>query len=160
MKCPFCNTDDTSVIDSRVSEDGHKIRRRRRCPACDKRFTTYETVELRLPQVVKHDGTRAEFDRNKLMTGFKRALHKRPVPTSYVDAAIDRIVQKVLALGEREVSSRIIGESLMDELYKLDKVAYIRFASVYKSFQDVDDFRDAIKEVQKPHQQPQSKKIS
>ncbi|MEK7302062.1 MAG: transcriptional regulator NrdR, partial [Pseudomonadota bacterium] len=136
----------------------HKIRRRRRCQACDKRFTTYETVELRLPQVVKHDGSRTEFDRNKLLTGFKRALHKRPVPTSYVDAAIDRIVQKFM--GEREVSSRSIGESVMQELYKLDEVAYIRFASVYKSFQDVDDFRDAIKEVQKPHQQPQSKKVS
>jgi transcriptional repressor NrdR len=152
MKCPFCCEDDTSVIDSRVSEDGQKIRRRRRCQACDKRFTTYETVELRLPQVVKHDGSRAEFDRNKLLTGFKRALHKRPVPTSYVDAAIDRIVQKFLSMGEREVSSRSIGESVMQELYKLDEVAYIRFASVYKSFQDVDDFRDAIKEVQKPNQ--------
>lgn len=158
MKCPFCNAGDTHVIDSRVSEDGHKIRRRRRCHACDKRFTTYETVELRLPQVVKHDGSRTEFDRNKLLTGFKRALHKRPVPTSYVDAAIDHIVQKLLAMGEREVTSRSIGESVMEELYKLDKVAYIRFASVYKSFQDVDDFRDAIKEVQKPHQSSQSKK--
>lgn len=160
MKCPFCNADDTHVIDSRVSEDGHKIRRRRRCHACDKRFTTYETVELRLPQVVKHDGSRTEFDRNKLLTGFKRALHKRPVPTNYVDAAIDHIVQKLLAMGEREVTSRSIGESVMEELYKLDKVAYIRFASVYKSFQDVDDFRDAIKEVQKPHQSSQSKKTS
>lgn len=150
MKCPFCLADDTSVIDSRVSEDGQKIRRRRRCQSCDKRFTTYETVELRLPQVVKHDGSRAEFDRNKLFTGFKRALHKRPVSTSYVDAAIDRIMQKFLSLGEREVSSRSIGESVMEELYKLDQVAYIRFASVYKSFQDVDDFRNAISEVQKP----------
>lgn len=147
MKCPFCNADDTNVIDSRVSEEGNRIRRRRRCPACDKRFTTYETVELRLPQVVKHDGSRTEFDRNKLLTGFKRALHKRPVPTDYVEAAIDRIVQKLLSLGEREVTSRSIGESVMNELYKLDKVAYIRFASVYKSFQDVDDFRDAIREV-------------
>lgn len=160
MKCPFCNADDTNVMDSRVSEDGHKIRRRRRCQACDKRFTTYETVELRLPQVVKHDGNRAEFDRNKLLTGFKRALHKRPVPTSYVDAAIDRIVQKFLSTGEREVSSRSIGESVMQELYQLDEVAYIRFASVYKSFQGVDDFRDAIKEVKKPHQQLPSKKVS
>ncbi|OQW41253.1 MAG: transcriptional regulator NrdR [Proteobacteria bacterium SG_bin4] len=160
MKCPFCNADDTNVIDSRVSEDGHKIRRRRRCPACDKRFTTYETVELRLPQVVKHDGSRAEFDRNKLLTGFQRALHKRPVPTRYVDEAIDRIVQKLLAMGEREVSSRSIGESVMEELYKLDKVAYIRFASVYKSFQDVDDFRDAIKEAQKQYPSMPSKKVS
>lgn len=140
------------MIDSRVSEDGQKIRRRRRCQACDKRFTTYETVELRLPQVVKHDGSRTEFDRNKLLTGFKRALHKRPVPTSYVDAAIDRIVQKYLSMGEREVSSRSIGESVMQELQKLDQVAYIRFASVYKSFQDVDDFRNAINDVQKSEQ--------
>lgn len=160
MKCPFCNADDTHVIDSRVSEDGHKIRRRRRCHACDKRFTTYETIELRLPQVVKHDGSRAEFDRNKLLTGFQRALHKRPVPTRYVDEAIDRIVQKLLAMGEREVSSRSIGESVMEELYKLDKVAYIRFASVYKSFQDVDDFRDAIKEAQKQYTTIPTKKVS
>ncbi len=160
MKCPFCNADDTNVMDSRVSEDGHKIRRRRRCQACDKRFTTYETVELRLPQVVKHDGNRAEFDRNKLLTGFKRALHKRPVPTSYVDAAIDRIVQKFLSTGEREVSSRSIGESVMQELYQLDEVAYIRFASVYKSFQDIDDFRNAIKEVKNPHEQLSSKKVT
>ena len=154
MKCPFCNADETGVIDSRVSEEGDKIRRRRRCLTCDKRFTTYETVELRLPQVVKHDGNRSEFDRNKLMTGFVRALHKRPVPTDLVDAAIDRVVHKYLSLGEREVSSRSIGESVMEELYKLDEVAYIRFASVYKSFQDVDDFRDAIKEVQKPKPKP------
>ena len=158
MKCPFCNADETGVIDSRVSEEGDKIRRRRRCLTCDKRFTTYETVELRLPQVVKHDGNRTEFDRNKLMTGFVRALHKRPVPTDLVDAAIDRVVHKFLSLGEREVFSRSIGESVMEELYKLDEVAYIRFASVYKSFQDVDDFRDAIKEVQKPKPKKTTKK--
>lgn len=158
MKCPFCNADETGVIDSRVSEEGDKIRRRRRCLTCDKRFTTYETVELRLPQVVKHDGNRTEFDRNKLMTGFVRALHKRPVPTGLVDAAIDRVVHKYLSLGEREVLSRSIGESVMEELYKLDEVAYIRFASVYKSFQDVDDFRDAIKEVQKPKPKNTAKK--
>ncbi len=100
MKCPFCNADDTSVIDSRVSEEGDRIRRRRRCLTCDKRFTTYETVELRLPQVVKQDGNRAEFDRDKLLTSFMRALHKRPVPTEHVDAAMDRIVQKLLSLGD------------------------------------------------------------
>ena len=141
-------------MDSRVSEEGDKIRRRRRCLTCDKRFTTYETVELRLPQVVKHDGNRTEFDRNKLLTGFVRALHKRPVPTDLVDAAIDRVVHKYLSSGEREVSSRSIGESVMEELYKLDEVAYIRFASVYKSFQGVDDFRNAIKEVQRPKPAP------
>ena len=152
MKCPFCNVDDTSVIETRVSEEGDRVRRRRRCLNCDKRFTTYETVELRLPQVVKQDGNRAEFDREKLRISFVRALHKRPVPTENVDAAIDSIVQRFLSLGEREGPSRLIGEMVMQALYKLDKVAYIRFASVYKSFQDVDDFRDAIKEVLKPQQ--------
>ena len=150
MKCPFCAADDTSVIDSRVSEEGNKVRRRRRCLSCDKRFTTYETIELRLPQVVKEGGTRSEFSRDKLLTGFMRALHKRPVPTKDVDDAIDQIIQKLLSLGEREIVSRKIGEMVMQELYKLDKVAFIRFASVYRSFQDADDFHDAIKEVQKP----------
>jgi transcriptional repressor NrdR len=150
MHCPFCKAEDTQVIDSRVSDDGDSIRRRRRCPACNKRFTTYETVELRLPQVVKQDGSRTEFDLDKLRTGFMRALHKRPVPTPLVDDAVATIAQQVLALGEREIPTRRIGEMVMKELYKLDKVAYIRFASVYRSFQDVDDFQDAIKEVQKP----------
>jgi len=150
MHCPFCKAEDTQVIDSRVSDNGDSIRRRRRCLACKKRFTTYETVELRMPQVVKQDGSRAEFDLDKLRTGFMRALHKRPVPTPLVDDAVATIAQQVLGLGEREIPSRRIGEMVMKELYKLDKVAYIRFASVYKSFQDVDDFRDAIKEVQKP----------
>jgi transcriptional repressor NrdR len=159
MKCPFCNADDTSVIDSRVSEEGNKIRRRRRCLTCDKRFTTYETVELRLPQVVKQDGNRSEFNRDKLLTGFMRALHKRPVPTEYVDAAMDRIVQTLLSLGVREIPSRKIGEMVMQELYKLDKVAYIRFASVYRSFQDADDFHDAIKEIQRPQRKKEPKKI-
>ena len=159
MKCPFCNADDTSVIDSRVSEEGNRIRRRRRCLTCDKRFTTYETVELRLPQVVKQDGNRSEFNRDKLLTGFMRALHKRPVPTEYVDAAMDRIVQTLLSLGVREIPSRKIGEMVMQELYKLDKVAYIRFASVYRSFQDADDFHDAIKEIQRPQRRKEPKKI-
>ena len=150
MKCPFCASADTQVIDSRVAEPGDSIRRRRRCSACQKRFTTYETVELRLPQVVKTNGNRSDFDADKIRVGFARALHKRPVPTEYVDAAIDRIVQQVLALGEREIPSRQIGEMVMQELYKLDKVGYIRFASVYRSFQDVADFRDAIKEVETP----------
>ena len=150
MHCPFCKAEDTQVIDSRVNDAGDSIRRRRRCPACSKRFTTYETVELRLPQVVKQDGSRIEFDLEKLRTGIMRALHKRPVPTPLVDDAIATIAQQVLALGEREIAARRIGEMVMKELYRLDKVAYIRFASVYKSFQDVDDFQDAIKEVQKP----------
>ena len=148
MKCPFCGSDETQVIDSRVSEPGDSIRRRRKCAACQKRFTTYETAELRLPQIVKTNGNRSDFDVERIRIGFQRALHKRPVPTEYVDAAIDRIVQQVLSLGEREIPSRQIGEMVIQELYKLDKVAYIRFASVYRSFQDVADFRDALKEVE------------
>ena len=150
MKCPFCGSSETQVIDSRVSEPGDSIRRRRRCLDCQKRFTTYETVELRLPQVVKTNGNRSDFDAGKIRVGFARALHKRPVPTEYVDAAIDRIVQRVLSLGEREIPSRQIGEMVMQELHKLDKVGYIRFASVYRSFQDVSDFRDALREVETP----------
>ena len=150
MKCPFCNAADTQVVDSRVNEEGTSVRRRRRCPKCSKRFTTYETIELRLPQVVKQDGRRTEFSRDKLMTGFRRALHKRTVPTEKVDAAVERIVQNLLALGAREVPARQIGDMVMEELYKLDQVAYIRFASVYRAFQGVDDFRSVIQEVQKP----------
>ncbi|HET6756625.1 MAG TPA: transcriptional regulator NrdR [Burkholderiales bacterium] len=150
MKCPFCGGAETQVVDSRESEEGESIRRRRRCVSCDKRFTTYETAELRLPQVVKQNANREEFDSDKLRIGFVRALHKRPVPTEFVDEAIERITQKLLSLGEREIESRRIGELVMKELYKLDKVAYIRFASVYKSFEDVEDFRDVIEQVQKP----------
>ena len=150
MKCPFCGSTETQVIDSRVSEPGGSIRRRRRCTGCQKRFTTYETVELRLPQVVKTNGTRFDFDVTKVRNGFQRALHKRPVPTEFVDQAVDRVVSRVLALGEREISSRLIGEMVMQELYTLDTVAYIRFASVYRSFQDISDFRDALKEVETP----------
>jgi transcriptional repressor NrdR len=149
MKCAFCGGADTQVVDSRESEEGESIRRRRRCLSCDKRFTTYETAELRMPQVVKQNANREEFDRDKLRTGFVRALHKRPVPTEYVDEAIERIEQKLLSLGEREIESRRIGELVMKELYKLDKVAYIRFASVYKSFEDVEDFRDVIEQVRR-----------
>lgn len=149
MRCPFCGHPDTQVAETRLSEDGTTVRRRRRCTACDKRFTTYETAEIRLPAVVKQDGERQDFSRDKLREGFRRALHKRPVSTELVDEAIDRVVQKLLALGEREVTSRYIGELVMAELKRLDKVAYIRFASVYKSFQDVDDFRDAIRDVEK-----------
>ena len=150
MKCPFCSAQDTQVVDSRVNEEGTSVRRRRRCFSCLKRFTTYETVELRMPQIIKQNGNRTEFDRDRLRTGFMRALHKRPVPAERVDEAIDRITQKLLSMGEREVPSRRIGEMVMKELYKMDKVAYIRFASVYRSFEDEEDFRDAIKEVQQP----------
>jgi len=148
MKCPFCKHDDTQVVDSRVSELGDSIRRRRRCAACDKRFTTYEFVELRMPQLIKSNGSREEFDEAKLRTGFARALHRRPVPTNLVEDSISRVTQTVLSLGEREIESRRIGELVMSELRKLDKVAYIRFASVYRDFQDADDFRDVLREVQ------------
>lgn len=149
MKCPFCGTFDTHVIDSRVSEAGDSVRRRRRCGACDKRFTTYETVELRLPQVVKANGNREEFSGAKLREGFRRALHKRPVPTEYVDQAIEHIIKQVLSLGEREIPARLLGEMVMQALKPLDKIAYIRFASVYKSFQDIEDFRHMIKDLDK-----------
>lgn len=147
MKCPFCGFADTQVVDSRVGEDGESIRRRRKCVKCEKRFTTYETVELRLPQIVKSDGKRQEFSREKIERGFRRALHKRPVSTELVDAAVERVVQRALAQGEREIESRVVGQWVMDELRKLDKVAYVRFASVYKSFKDVEDFRDVISEL-------------
>jgi transcriptional repressor NrdR len=149
MKCPFCGHPETQVADTRISEEGDSIRRRRKCNACDKRFTTFEVADVRPPQVVKQNGSRADYDRERVRTSFMRALHKRPVPTELVDAAIARVHQKVLSMAEREVESRRIGELVMAELAKLDKVAYIRFASVYRSFQDVDDFKDAIREVSK-----------
>ena len=147
MKCPFCGTDDTQVVDSRVNAEGNSIRRRRRCSECDKRFTTYESVELTLPQVVKQNGKREDFSRNKLHQSFSRALHKRPVPVDYIEQAIERIIQKVLAYGEKEITARELGENVMHELKKMDKVAYIRFASVYRSFSDVEDFHDVIRDL-------------
>jgi transcriptional repressor NrdR len=153
MKCPFCGHADTQVIDSRVNEDGTSIRRRRRCLKCEKRFTTFENADVRMPQVVKSGGHRAEFDPEKVRVSFMRALHKRPVPTTLVDEAIDRICHRLLQLGEREVSSRQIGEMVMTELARMDKVAYVRFASVYRSFEDVAEFSEAIQEVQKSSRQ-------
>lgn len=147
MRCPFCGTDDTQVVDSRVNDEGNSIRRRRRCSECDKRFTTYESVELTLPQVVKQNGKREDFSRNKLHQSFSRALHKRPVPIEYIEQAIERIIQKVLAYGEKEITARELGENVMHELKKMDKVAYIRFASVYRSFSDVEDFHDVIRDL-------------
>ena len=150
MRCPFCKTEDTSVIDSRMSDEGDSVRRRRECKACDKRFTTYERVEMSMPLVVKANGYRTTYDRNKIRTGFMRALHKRPVPAEQVEEAINRIEQRVLSAGEREIKSRVVGELVMRELKKLDDVAYIRFASVYGDFQRIDDFRDAILQVKRP----------
>jgi transcriptional repressor NrdR len=147
MKCPFCGAVDTQVIETRLAEEGMSIRRRRRCLSCEKRFTTYETADIRMPLVVKANGTREEYSQEKLREGFRRALHKRPVPAALVDEAVARIRQRLLTLGEREVTSRMLGDLVMGELKRLDKVAYIRFASVYRAFQDVDDFRDAIRDV-------------
>lgn len=150
MKCPFCKSGDTAVIDTRMSDDGHSVRRRRECDDCNKRFTTYERVELQMPMIVKTSGYRTAYDREKIRIGFMRALHKRPVPTEYVDSAIDRIEQKILSLGEREITSRTIGEMVMRELKKMDDVAYIRFASVYEDFQRIDEFREKILELKRP----------
>ena len=146
MKCPFCKHDDTPVLDTRVSEEGDAIRRRRRCGSCDKRFTTYERIELTMPAIVKKNGSRSEFDVNKLRASLGLALRKRPVSAQAVDTAVQSIREKLLASGVREVGSGQIGELVMRELKKLDKIAYIRFASVYKSFEDVAEFQDAIEE--------------
>jgi transcriptional repressor NrdR len=150
MKCPYCPELNTQVVDTRVNEDGDTVRRRRRCPNCDKRFTTYERVELQLPQVVKKNGSRSEYEREKVQASMMLSLRKRPVTTESLDAAIDRIEEKLVSLGEREIASDRIGELVMRELKKLDKVAYIRFASVYRNFEDVEEFSDAIREVRKP----------
>ncbi|MFA7270827.1 MAG: transcriptional regulator NrdR [Sterolibacterium sp.] len=150
MKCPYCTEPNTQVVDTRENEDGDTVRRRRRCLVCDKRFTTYERVELQLPHLVKKNGSRAEYDRDKVLASMMLALRKRPVTTESVDAAIDRIEEKLVTLGEREVPSDKLGELVMRELKKLDKIAYIRFASVYRNFEDVEEFSDAIREVKKP----------
>jgi|SRR5690606_17246635 len=146
MKCPYCSNDDTQVIDSRVSEEGDTIRRRRRCPQCGQRFTTYERVELLMPTIVKRDGTRTEYDEGKLRGSLNLALRKRPVSTDDVDAAVSRIRTSLLSSGKREVDSRHLGELVMGELKRLDQVAYVRFASVYKSFEDIGEFVKAIDE--------------
>ena len=149
MRCPFCSSEDTQVVDTRSNEDTNVIRRRRRCPKCDKRFTTYERVELRMPRLVKKGGSRTDFDRSKLVGSMTLALRKRPVATEDVDAAVDRIEEKLRALGEREIPTSRVGDLVMRELARLDKIAYIRFASVYRSFETPDDFREAVQEVAK-----------
>ncbi|WP_151445671.1 transcriptional regulator NrdR [Lacisediminimonas profundi] len=147
MKCPYCQHDDTQVLDTRASDEGDTIRRRRRCNKCEKRFTTYERIELAMPSVVKKNGSRSEYEPAKLRASLMLALRKRPVSADAVDAAIHRIEEKLLSSGEREVLSGQIGELVMRELKRLDKIAYIRFASVYKSFEDLAEFQDAIAEV-------------
>ncbi|MFN3843872.1 MAG: transcriptional regulator NrdR [Rehaibacterium terrae] len=149
MHCPFCQHDDTRVIDSRVSEDGASIRRRRECPACGERFSTVETAELKLPAVVKNDGRREVFDERKLRVSFDRALQKRPVSADRIDDAVRAVVRELRLSGERELPSLRIGELVMRELKKLDQVAYVRFASVYRRFEDVQAFREEIERLER-----------
>ncbi|UZR29487.1 transcriptional regulator NrdR [Methylococcus mesophilus] len=144
MRCPFCGAQDTRVVDSRLSQEGDQVRRRRECGECKERFTTYEAAELNMPRVVKSDGSRQPFREEKLRAGMLRALEKRPVPSDRVEAAITRIKKRLLATGEREVQSRLVGEFVMNELSQLDDVAYVRFASVYRRFEDVNQFREVI----------------
>ncbi len=147
MRCPFCSHDETQVVETRESDEGGVIRRRRRCLHCDKRFTTYERIEIALPAIVKKDGSRVEFDAAKMRASMLLALRKRPVSVEQVDAAIERIQEKLLASGAREVPSTRVGELVMRELKRMDKVAYVRFASVYRSFEDVDEFRQLIRDI-------------
>jgi transcriptional repressor NrdR len=149
MKCPFCGHLETQVVETRTSEDGDWVRRRRQCGACERRYTTYERPDVSFPNIVKKDGRRIEYQRDKLLASMNLALRKRPVSTEQVDNAIERIEEKLLGLAMREVPSNRIGELVMRELKKLDKVAYIRFASVYRSFEDIDEFRNLVDEVSK-----------
>jgi transcriptional repressor NrdR len=147
MKCPFCSHSETQVVETRIGEDGNFIRRRRQCGSCEKRFTTYERPDVSFPAIIKKDGRRIEYERAKLLASMKLALRKRPVSTEQVDNAVERIEETLLSLGAREVASNRIGELVMLELQKLDKIAYVRFASVYRSFEDIDDFKTLVDEV-------------
>ena len=149
MYCPFCADSETKVIDSRLVGEGNQVRRRRECQQCGERFTTFETAELVLPRVIKNNGSRQPFDEDKLRSGLLRALEKRPVDLEQIEATIDRIKHRLRATGEREVPTRTVGEMVMDELRQLDDVAYVRFASVYRSFQDVNEFRNEIEAMDK-----------
>jgi transcriptional repressor NrdR len=148
MHCPFCEAIDTKVIDSRLVGEGEQVRRRRECPTCSERFTTFETAELVLPRVVKRDGRRNPFDEQKFRAGMLLALQKRPVSSEKIEATIQRLLRRARSLGEREIDSSLLGEWIMQELRNLDDVAYVRFASVYQSFQDVNAFRDEIQRLQ------------
>lgn len=148
MYCPFCKAEDTKVIDSRLVDEGDQVRRRRECVECNERFTTYEIIELSLPHVIKRDGRRSSFDLEKLRGGMVKALEKRAVSMEQLDQAVNRIIHKLRERGERELSSQILGELVMDELRLLDKVAYVRFASVYRSFQDINEFHTEIQRLQ------------
>ena len=147
MHCPFCAHEETQVLDSRVSEDGRAVRRRRRCENCDKRFTTYERIELSMPTLVKKDGSRVEYSRDKIIGSMRLALRKRPVSSDALDEAIAHLEERVISLGEKEIPTSRIGEMVMRELKRLDKVAYIRYASVYRSFEDIESIETALKEL-------------
>ncbi len=149
MHCPFCNADDTKVIDSRLVSDGHQVRRRRECLVCHERFTTFEMAELVMPRVIKSNGIREPFNEDKLRNGIQRALEKRPVSTELIEQSINRIKSSLRATGEREITAKIIGNLVMEELKQLDKVAYIRFASVYRSFEDIREFGEEIARLEK-----------
>ena len=149
MFCPFCSATDTKVIDSRLVADGAQVRRRRECTVCSERFTTFESAELVMPRVIKQDGNRQPFDEEKLRAGLMRALEKRPVSLERIEEELTKLKSKLRATGEREISSQIVGEFVMEALQHLDQVAYIRFASVYLSFEDVNAFRDAISKLEK-----------
>lgn len=144
MHCPFCNHPETKVIDSRLASEGQQIRRRRECLSCAERFTTFESAELVMPRIIKSDASREPFDERKLRSSMLKALEKRPVSSEALDAAVMHVCQKLRSMGEREVASRYVGELAMEELHNLDEVAYVRFASVYRSFQDIDAFREEI----------------
>jgi len=146
--CPFCHAEDTKVIDSRLVGEGSQVRRRRECLACKERFTTYEAAELLMPHVIKNDGRRSPFDENKLRAGMIKALEKRPVSVESMEAGLTRILHRIRETGEREVPSSFIGELVMNELREMDKVAYVRFASVYRSFEDVQAFREEIQRLE------------
>ena len=149
MHCPFCKYEQTQVIDSRTSEDGTTIRRRRRCLKCEKRFTTYERVELSMPSIIKRGGGRCEYEQKKLRDSMMLALRKRPVSRERIDEAVNRIEQKMLAFGEREIKTERLGELVMDELRRMDKIAYVRFASVYRSFKDINTFMEELTKLLK-----------
>ncbi|KOO07702.1 transcriptional regulator NrdR [Vibrio hepatarius] len=148
MHCPFCSENDTKVIDSRLVADGHQVRRRRQCLACSERFTTFESAELVMPKVIKSNGNREPFNEDKMVGGLQRALEKRPVSADAVELAISMIKSQLRATGEREVPSEMIGNLVMDQLKELDKVAYIRFASVYRSFEDIREFGEEIAKLE------------
>lgn len=145
MKCPFCDELEDKVVDSRMAKEGEVIRRRRECLGCKRRYTTYERVDEILPVVVKKDGRREPFDRSKILAGLKKACEKRPISTATIEAVTDRIEKRIQEMGETEIESRIVGEELMKELHQLDQVAYVRFASVYREFKDIDQFMDELR---------------